>query len=90
MRIAIDFDDTITRKGICPITGQVNPSAVAYIQQLKQAGHYLILYSGRRDNYLREAIEICRAHGIEFDEIAEKVIADIYIDDRAIRPEELF
>lgn len=90
MRIAIDFDDTITEKGIFPITGRINPLAVAYIKRLKEAGHYLILHSGRTENYLQEAIELCRANGIEFDEIAPKVVADIYIEDRAIRPEEIF
>ena len=90
MKIAIDFDDTITHKGIYPITGRINQSAISYIKKLQEAGHEVVLYTGRRGEYLKEAIELCKANGIVFTEVVEKYLADIYIDDRAIRPEEIF
>lgn len=90
MIIAVDFDNTLTNKSIYPITGKLNSAAIMYLNGLKASGHKLILFTARTGKYLDEAVNLCKANGLEFDGIEPKVKADIYIDDRAIRPEELW
>ena len=101
MRIVIDLDGTI-----CPIKepGQTYadlpplPGAAARIQQLRSAGHYVIIQTAR-NMATRQAnvgqvikhvgkitLDWLEHHGIEYDEIHfGKPNADLYIDDRAFR-----
>lgn len=90
MIIAVDFDNTLTNKSIYPITGKINLAAIMYLNKLKEDGHKLVLFTARSGKYLDEAVNLCRASGLEFDGIEPKIKADIYIDDKAIRPEELW
>jgi capsule biosynthesis phosphatase len=101
MRICIDIDGTIciTRKldesyhDVKPI-----PGAIEHINKLKADGHYIILYSSRHmktcDNNLGRIIAIqgnillpwLNKHNIPYDEVwFGKPLADIYIDDRAVK-----
>lgn len=88
MIIAIDFDNTITLEGNYPVTGELNPLALEVIKELKKE-HTLILWTCREGIWLDEAVQLLHNKGIEFDYINEcpegtrKVIADVYIDDRA-------
>lgn len=90
MIIAVDFDNTLTQKGIFPITGKINYNAISYVLELQKNGHTIILHTARTGKYLEEAIKLCKDNGLVFDDIKEKFDADYYIDDKAIRPEELF
>ena len=90
MTIAVDFDQTITKRSVFPITGKVDTSAIEYLLRLQESGNKIVLYSARKGNCLDEAIKLCEAHGLIFDEVVPKFEADVYIDDRAIRPEELW
>ena len=101
--IAVDFDNTLfTSNGteiLAPIWKTIN-----YCRAVREKGHILILWTCRNGIYLQEAIEACKKVGLEFDYINEntkenlefyggidnrKIWADIYIDDRAMRPQEL-
>ena len=92
MIIAVDFDDTITEPSEYPIMGKIKPEAVRVLKRLKEAGHALILWTCREGIYLNEAVEALTSCGVQFDRINEnyvntktrKIIADIYIDDRAL------
>lgn len=90
MIIAVDFDNTLTNRSIYPITGKINLAAIMYLNKLKGDGHRLVLFTARSGKYLDEAVNLCKANGLEFDGIEPKFEADIYIDDKAIRPEELW
>ncbi len=98
MRIAVDFDGTIVEHRY-PEIGKEIPFAVATIKQLIREGHLLILWSVREGELLDEAVEWCRAKGIEFyavnsdypdeDEtlskkISRKLKVDLFIDDRNV------
>lgn len=101
MRICIDLDGVVcslktagqTYKDPLPVEG-----AVEAIRQLREQGHYLILYTARhmktcagntgRVVALQGAttLEWLDRHGLVFDEVHfGKPWADVYIDDNALR-----
>lgn len=101
MRICIDLDGVIcairqpdqTYAEVSPL-----PDAVEKIKSLKEAGHYIIIYSARHCKTSNGNVGLILArqglitlqwlerHGIPFDEIHfGKPFADVYIDDNAVR-----
>jgi len=94
--IAVDFDGTIVEHAY-PAIGREMLFAFATLKELQKKGHKLILWTFRAGRYLDEAVEFCRANGIEFyavnknypeeqitDDISRKINADIFIDDRNV------
>ena len=107
MIIAVDFDGTLVNH-VFPEIGEPVPHAFFYLKRFKEAGAFLILYTIRSDrrgpksyemhpndrNFLEEAVEFCREHGVEFDAVncnpdqhswssSPKCYAHLYIDDAA-------
>lgn len=87
MIIAIDFDDTL-----CDANNNAVPSSFDWLRKYQQAGVKLILWTCRGGKWLEEAVDFCLDRGIVFWEInknsqmvfgSPKIVADIYIDDRA-------
>jgi hypothetical protein len=100
MIIAVDFDGTLCEHRF-PAIGEPIYPIIDYVKELKAQGWTLILWTCRdndeRGNHLDAAVEWCKGHGIEFDWVNEqvhpeygrskvKVLADIYLDDKAINP----
>ncbi len=96
MKIAVDFDGTIVEHQY-PKIGKVMPFAFSTLIELQKLGHQIILWTYRAGKELDEAVNFCKAHGVEFyavnknypDEvfdhsISRKIYADVYIDDRNI------
>ncbi len=97
MVIAIDFDGTIARTKYPTILGEV-PGAKEAMEQLHNAGHYLILWTCRKGEHLNDAINWMLDRGIPFDRVnasspvdierwgddGRKIGADVYIDDKNI------
>lgn len=94
MIIAVDFDGTIVENRY-PDIGKELPFATDALKEIQKKGHQLILWTFRTGRELEEAIQFCRARGLEFyavnaqfpEEkweagISRKIIADFYIDDR--------
>lgn len=95
MIIAVDFDGTIVEHRY-PRIGQEVPFAVDTLKMLQQEKHRLILWSVREGELLDEAVEWCRAKGLEFYAVnkdypeeeadhkgfSRKIKADMFIDDR--------
>lgn len=65
MVIAIDFDGTIVEHRY-PRIGKEIPFAITTLKQLQADRHRLILWSVRQGELLDEAVEYCRARGLEF------------------------
>ena len=65
MIIAVDFDGTIVEHRY-PRIGEEIPFAVETLKLLQQEKHRLILWSVREGELLEEAVEWCRARGLEF------------------------
>lgn len=96
MKIAIDFDGTIVEHAF-PAIGKEKLFAFDTLRELQKQKHQLILWTSRVGKELDEAIDFCRARGVEFyavnknypeevcdETISRKIVADVYIDDRNI------
>ncbi len=96
MTIAVDFDGTIVEHKY-PEIGQEIPFATDTLKMLSKEGYRLILWSVREGDLLNEAVEWCRARGLEFyavnkdypeekveynNHFSRKLKADMFIDDR--------
>lgn len=93
---AVDFDGTLC-ESIFPGIGSPNKSLINHLIKRRKQGNKIILWTCRRDERLREAVEWCKGYGLEFDAVNEnlpemierwggesrKVFADVYIDDKA-------
>ena len=98
LTFAIDFDGCLTEYNFPSIGAQSDEQKELLLTliNLKSNGHKLILWTCRGEPALKEAIEWCRNHNLEFDEIninpffekksgpSPKIIADYYIDDKAL------
>ena len=97
MVIAVDFDGTIVEHRY-PRIGEEVPFAVETLKLLQQDKHRLILWSVREDELLQEAVDWCKARGLEFYAVnkdypeeqrshqgfSRKLKADLFIDDRNV------
>lgn len=97
-RVSVDFDGTLVMPAF-PGLGELRPGARETLDLLRAEGWYVIISSCRtsslfcptekireeRIRVIREALEIL---DIPYDEIDDgrsgKVVADVYIDDRAV------
>lgn len=96
MIVAVDFDGTLCEDKY-PAIGELRPGALEVMRQLHEAGHYLILWTCRCGDELKQAVNWCLERGIPIDRVNDhcpdnvakygegglKIYADRYIDDRA-------
>lgn len=96
LKIAVDFDGTIVEDKY-PGIGKPQLFAIETLLALQKNRHQLILWTVREGESLKQAVEFCAKHGIEFyavnknypEEILEtgqsrKLNVDIFIDDRNV------
>ena len=98
--VAVDFDGTLSLDSQYPNIGRFNTHLYEALMKLKGIGWLIVLWTCREGKELREAIIWCANNGLEFDAINEnppevpfksrKVVADMYIDDRAYMPTTAF
>ena len=95
MIIAVDFDGTIVEHRYQRFGDEI-PFAIDTLKLLQQEKHRLILWSVREGTLLEEAVEWCKARGLEFYAVnkdypeeqkshqgfSRKLKADLFIDDR--------
>ena len=109
--IALDFDGTLCHDNLFPSIGKPRTWLIDKAIEWRKKGHKVILWTCREDvsptdyspywgvgNYLTEAVEWCKTHGLEFDavnmnltelvdpraKVSRKIFAHYYIDDKAI------
>ncbi len=91
MKIAVDFDGTIVEHAY-PLIGKEIPFAIDTLKRLQRELHCrLVLWTVRDGELLDEAVEFCRARGLEFYAVnkndpdeefgSRKISADLFIDD---------
>lgn len=99
---AVDFDGTLCVSRFPEIIAP-KKEVIDKIKRIKAAGHKIILWTCRTEEHLEVAVQWCREQGLEFDAVNDelpeqkerfnkqtrKVWADYYIDDKAIRPDEI-
>ena len=98
--VAVDFDGTLSLDAQYPNIGRFNTPLYEALMKLRGIGWSIVLWTCREGKELREAVEWCKMNGLEFDAINEnppevsfksrKVVADMYIDDRAYMPTTAF
>lgn len=98
--VAVDFDGTLSLDSQYPNIGRFNTPLCEALMKLKGIGWSIVLWTCREGKELREAVEWCKTNGLEFDAINEnppevpfksrKVVADMYVDDRAYMPTTAF
>ena len=98
--VAVDFDGTLSLDSQYPNIGRFNTHLYEALMELKGIGWSIVLWTCREGKELREAVIWCANNGLEFDAINEnpshvpfksrKVVADMYIDDRAYMPTTAF
>lgn len=71
MVIAVDFDGTLC-KDEYPCIGEPNTELFNSLIKFQSRGNYIILWTCRRGNMLREAVDFCRRNGLEFDGINDR------------------
>lgn len=97
----IDFDGTLCKFEF-PNVGPIEPNVKTALETLKKAGYVIKIHScrtatywkrpGERTEYIRLIFEFLWKYNLPYDEVIvsptmDKPIADVYIDDRAIRYE---
>lgn len=92
--IAVDFDGTL-HHGEWPNIGNPNDRLIAYLVNCRKCGIKVILNTMREGELLKNAVNFCKAHGLEFDAVNDnlpemckafrndprKIYADWYLDD---------
>ena len=96
--IAVDFDGTLAKYDY-PGIGKPNTPLICHLINQRRLGNKVILWTCRCGEYLQQAIDWCREHGLEFDAVndnlpelieefggnSRKVCADYYIDDKNVQ-----
>lgn len=97
--IAVDFDGTLCESNF-PFIGEPIHETIEWMKELRQNGHKVILWTCRDGMNLVYAIVWCAEQGLFFDAVndnleshkkkykgnSRKILADLYIDDKAILP----
>ena len=100
--IVVDIDDTIlTTKNRDYENSQPKMEVIVGLRELKKAGWRIVLHTARgqgrsngnidlvREDVAREVETFCSKFDVPYDElILGKVWAAVYLDDKAMRPEE--
>lgn len=81
MRIAVDFDGTLC------IDKNPNLILINKLKMEQSKGAFIMLFTSRTGKSLNEAVIWSAKYGLRFNQvIGGKPIADIYIDDKGIKP----
>lgn len=94
---AVDFDGTLCKR-IYPGIGEPNIELIRHLIKRRSQGNKIVLWTCRTGDRLKDAVEWCRGHGLEFDAVNEnlpemidwhgndsrKIFYDVLIDDKAI------
>jgi len=103
MIIAIDFDNTLAYTEY-PVIIKPVKAMITYCLEMKSEGHTLILNTCRCGSFLDDAVKFCKSYGLEFDYVnknsegriakfggdSRKISADLYIDDKAVHPIDMY
>ena len=91
--IAVDLDKTLTLETAWHpedvVKGQPNQKIIDWVNEQYKT-NFIVIYTARRHSLYQETVKWLSAHNVSYHAIRmEKMPADRYVDDLAIRPEEL-
>lgn len=88
MIVSVDFDGTITEASSPDKPGfnVLRPACAQVMWKLHHMGVKFYLLTGRREEWIPEAVQLCKKWGLPIDTSHPntKVISDFYIDDKNI------
>ena len=85
-RIAVDFDGCLC-KNRYPDIGEPNERLFKSLIKNREDGDFIILWTCRSGKELMDAVKFCYDNGLVFDAVmGGKLSANIYIDDKAVKP----
>lgn len=90
-RIGVDLDGTLA-ESIWPKPGIGKPimKTVEWCRKMSAEGYKIIIYTSRADHEYKDIAKWCKTYGVPFVWIyTGKPLLKFYVDDRALRPEEL-
>lgn len=96
--IGVDFDGTLSYTIKYPAIGEPIQEVLDYVKEEKAQGAYVILITMREGLFLKQAVEWCKEHGLEFDAVNDnlphmkeffdnnprKIFCNEYLDDMNI------
>lgn len=86
IKVSVDFDGTITRAAEPYEKGfnVIRPYCKEVMDELTRRGVKFLLLTGRRPEYLQEAVSLCKKWRLPIDvsHPKEKIGSDVYIDDK--------
>lgn len=91
-RIAVDFDNTLTEDNVAYWEGErpePDEAVVEAVRELYHSGHTVIIWTARPWSEAGQIAAHCTEWGVKYHGIrCAKGSADVYVDDKAIRPQE--
>ncbi len=94
--IAVDLDGTLTNSNAWTeeecLTAEARVDIIKKVKDLYYDRNVIIIYTARPETMRNETEYWLRKNGVKYHALVmgnSKMGADIYVDDRAIRPEEL-
>jgi len=103
-RIAVDMDGTLTKQALFPDIWETTPAKmnkllekvepdkemIKIVNDYYKKGYIVFIYTARPDLHERATKRWLDKYGVKYHYIAmNKLYYDIFIDDKAIRPEEI-
>ena len=92
MRFVVDIDHTILHTKLVNskyLISSVDEDMVSRINELYDEGHDIILHTGRHWDKLGETLDQLDEAGISYHTLVMgKPTGDVYVDDKAVRPDE--
>jgi hydroxymethylpyrimidine pyrophosphatase-like HAD family hydrolase len=98
MVIAVDADGTLFDKSAFPKIGKANTELIDKLIGRQKKGDILILWTCREGELVESVVRWAGNYGLHFDAVNEnyihfehakhKIVADFYLDDRAITPDD--
>lgn len=91
--IAVDIDQTLTIESCWTaqeaLQATPNQKMVDYINELHKSD-FIVIYTARRHELYNATVKWLKAHDVRYHAIQmEKMPADLYLDDRALNPEDI-
>jgi uncharacterized HAD superfamily protein len=91
--IAVDMDGTLTKDVAWNAEDAINAEPrwemIEKVNKLYKS-NFIVIHTARRDDMYQATKDWLAMHQVKYHAIAmEKMAADIYIDDKALRPEEI-
>lgn len=71
--IGVDFDGTLSYTIKYPVIGEPIQEVLDYVKEEKAQGAYVILITMREGLFLKQAVEWCKEHGLEFDAVNDNL-----------------